>query len=182
MNQVSFQIQNKINFIDDFIFFIKNTFPTLISLDYNFNLVTCRFPQENVIDVDLLISTCLSYSNPDTFLTLTKVINININSTPINSLVYKNVGSFILNNETSLLNRIDLLISGYGTPSNYNIKIYDLSSNLILGESYISNTGIITIDNLQNIPIEPSIIEFQLKTDNTSFFININSVLCYYYN
>lgn len=182
MNQVSFQIQNKINFIDDFIFFIKNTFPTLISLDYNLNLVTCRFPQENEIDVDLLISTCLSYSNPDTFLALTKVINININSVPINSLVYKNAGSFILNNETNLLNRIDLLISGYGTPSNYNIKIYDLSSNLILGESYISNTGIITIDNLQNIPIEPSIIEFQLKTDNISFFININSVLCYYYN
>lgn len=181
MSTVSCHTFQQIPFPDDFKEYIKTSFSSLLDISNNGNLLTFRF--SSTVNADSVQSAVTNYISPSSYSTLTKTVCMTINSDYSNGPVYSLVGTFVLNEETDIPKKMDIITSGNGPFSPYSIRLYDLTNNTILGElTNISTIGIITMPGISNVTSEPSILEFQIATTSTKFSVKIYSILLYYYN
>lgn len=134
--------------------------------------------KELKLNLDNVVQT---YISPQYYIKNLKSIPLNISINKTNSEEYISVATSIHSNIHDIFGSVSIVsnITLLDTLGFYKIRIYDSINNKVIYETSSLNNSIyqlITLDNLQYIPKDNTLIEIQVKVSNKMYIANIKAV------
>lgn len=175
----SYNSKNEIKFINKLHDYVLSIVPGL-PLFYIIKDIEIIFTFDNelsIVQKEQLDDAIKNYIPPTSYIKTTNIQSVNITVDKVNSLDYISVATIIYN--PSNLNSISIVSNINSSLETYKIRIYDCTNNKILSESPSLSNNLYELTkmiDLQNIPINDTFIEVQIKVSNINFYVNIKAI------